>query len=130
MLCPLPAGRRSVGRKFKVKVFKVKRNADGGTDKYKARYLAKGFTQIEGIDFQETFAPTAKPESVRLVLAQAAQDDAVLWHMDVKSAYLQSGVEEDIYVQQPPGYEQSGSRRGNAVLSLKEESVWFKTGGA
>ncbi len=85
-------------------VYKVKYGADGQVDKYKARYVAKGFAQIEGLDFFETYAPTCKPETFRILLGVAAQKDLHLNQMDVKSAYLHSPIEEEIYLEQPEGF--------------------------
>ena len=84
-------------------VYKVKYGANGQIDKLKARYLAKGYAQIEGLDFFDTFAPTCKPETFRILLAIAAQNDLHLGQMDVKSAYLHSKIEEEIYMEQPRG---------------------------
>ena len=69
-------------------VYKVNYSADGDVDKYKARYVAKGFAQVEGLDFFETYAPTCKPETFRTLLAVATQKGSELRQMDVKSAYL------------------------------------------
>ena len=71
-------------------VFKRKTKSEGSLDKYKARYVAKGFNQIKGLEFHETLAPTAKPESLRTILALAAKSGAELHQLDVKSAYLHS----------------------------------------
>ena len=67
-------------------VYKVKTKADGSLDKNKARYVAKGFKQIEGTDFSEKFAPTSKPKTFRLILSLAAKENFILRQMDVKSA--------------------------------------------
>ena len=85
-------------------VYKVKYGANGQVDKLKARYLAKGFAQIEGLDFFDIYAPTCKPETFRILLATAAQKDLQLGQMDVKSAYLHSNIEEEIYLEQPEGF--------------------------
>ena len=85
-------------------MFKVKTNADGEIERYKARLVAKGFSQVEGIDYTETFAPVAKYGSIRCVLALAAQLDLEVHQMDVKTAFLNGDLEEEIYMRQPPGY--------------------------
>ena len=126
VLTSLPKGRKSVGGKW---VFRVKRNSDGSVDKYKARYVAKGFTQIEGLDYHDTFAPTSKPETIRLLLALAAQKDATLWLMDVKAAFLQATVDEEIYVDQPPGFEQLDSKGEKLYCRLKKSLYGLKQAG-
>ena len=73
-------------------VYKVKYSADGEVDKYKARYVAKGFAQVEGLDFFETYAPPCKPETFRTLLAVATQKGLELRQMDLKSAYLHSEI--------------------------------------
>jgi hypothetical protein len=67
--------------------------------------VAKGFTQIEGLDFGETYAPVARLESIRILLAFAAHHDFKLFQMDVKSAFLNGPLSETVYVEQPPGFE-------------------------
>ena len=75
-------------------VYKVKYSTDGEVDKYKAKYVAKGFVQVEGLDFFETYVPTCKPGTFR-------QKGLELRQMDVKSAYLHSEIEDKIYLEQP-----------------------------
>ena len=82
-------------------MYKVKYGENGQVDKLKARYVAKGYAQIEGLDFFNTYAPTCKPKTFRILLAVAAQKDPHLGHMDVKLAYLHSKIEEEIYLEQP-----------------------------
>ena len=86
-------------------VNKLKTKADGSLEKYKARYIAKGFKQIEGTDYSETFAPTSKPETFRLIFSLAAKENFILRQMDVKSAYLHPKIEEESYLEQPSGFE-------------------------
>lgn len=95
----LPIGQRDIGLKW---VFKVKKNSDGDGVKHKARLVAKGYLQQQGIDFEEVFAPAAMMETVRLLVALAAQEGWRLHHMDVKSAFLNRDLEEEVYVSQPP----------------------------
>jgi hypothetical protein len=73
-----------------------------------SRYIAKGFAQVEGLDFSDTYAPTCKPETFRILLAIAAQKDLHLGQMDVKSAYIHSTIEEEIYLEQPEGFVKQG----------------------
>ena len=71
----------------------------------KARLVAQGFTQIEGLDFWETYAPVSRLESIRILLAYAAHHDFKLYQMDMKSAFLNGPLSELVYVEQPPGFE-------------------------
>ena len=71
----------------------------------KARLVAKGYSQEEGIDFYETFAPVARLEAIRIFLAYVAHANFKVYQMDVKSAFLNGELEEEVYVQQPPGFE-------------------------
>ncbi|XP_073351834.1 uncharacterized protein [Aegilops tauschii subsp. strangulata] len=104
-LVDLPSGHNAIGLKW---VFKVKKDSQGAVVKHKARLVAKGFVQQQGIDFEEVFAPVARMESVRLLIALAAQESWSLHHMDVKSAFLNGDLEEEVYVQQPTGFVKKG----------------------
>jgi hypothetical protein len=84
-------------------VFKLKRDEVGAIIKHKARLVARGFLQREGIDFDDAFALVARMESVRLLLSLAAQEGWCVHHMDVKSAFLNGDLKE-VYVHQPPGF--------------------------
>ena len=86
-------------------VFKTKRGPDGEVNRFKARLVAQGFLQLEGIDYKEVFAPVVRYDSVRTVLAIANQLDLELHQMDVKCAFLNGHLEEEIYMTQPEGYE-------------------------
>jgi hypothetical protein len=112
-LVDLPRGHRPIGVKW---VFKLKRDELGEVIKHKARLVAKGYVQRQGIDFEEVFAPVARMESVRVLLCLAAQFNWVLRHMDVKSAFLNSELSEEVYVLQPPGFIKKGDER--KVLKL------------
>jgi hypothetical protein len=85
-------------------VFKLKRNGDGQVVNHKARLVAKGYVQKEDVNFSEVFAPVARLESVRLLLAITAHHSWEVHHMDVKSGFLNGDLKEVIYVQQPPGF--------------------------
>ena len=90
-------------------IYKIKNDADGSIEKYKARFMALGFSQKEGIDYEknyeENFAPVAKYTSIRSVLALAAVMKWKIHQMDVKTAFLNGVVEEEVYVEQPLGFE-------------------------
>jgi hypothetical protein len=100
-LADLPHGHRAITLKW---VFKLKRDEAGAIVKHKARLVARGFLQQEGIDFDDAFAPVARMESVRLLLALSAQQGWHVHHMDVKSAFLNDDLKEEVYVHQPPGF--------------------------
>ena len=76
-----------------------------GAKTFKARFVAKGYSQVRGIDFQETFAPTSNLTSLRVLLQMAAQHDLVLHQMDVKIAYLNAPIDCEIYIDQAEGFE-------------------------
>jgi hypothetical protein len=99
-LADLPRGHSVITLKW---VFKLKRDAAGVIIKYKARLMARGFVQREDIDFDDTFAPVAQMESVRLLFTLAAHKGWRVHHMDVKSAFLNGDLKEEVYVHQPPG---------------------------
>jgi hypothetical protein len=94
-LADLPRGHSAITLKW---VFKLKRDEAGAIVKHKARLVARGFVQREGIDFDDTFAPVARMESVRLLFALAAWEDWRVHHMDIKSAFLNSDLNEEVYV--------------------------------
>ena len=89
-------------------VYRIKYNQHGEIDKYKARLVAKGFAQQEGIDYEETFAPTTKWNTILLTLALASHKGWKVHQMDVKSVFLNGDLQEDVYMQQPPGFEIEG----------------------
>ena len=98
-------------------VYKVKRDKHGAIVKHKARLIARGFVQHEGIDFEEVFAPVARMESVRLLLALAAAKDWRIHHLDVKLAFLNGELAEMIFVRQPLGFAVKGAE--HRVLRLR-----------
>ena len=94
-LVDLPDGRKAVENKW---IFKRKTDADGNVTVYKARLVAKGFRQIQGVDYDETFSRVVKLKSVRILLAIAAYFDYEIWQMDVKTAFLNGDIEEELYM--------------------------------
>jgi hypothetical protein len=82
----------------------LKKNEAGEVVKHKAQLVARGFVQQAGIDFDEAFAPVARMESIRLLLALVAQEGWPVHHMDVKSTFLNGELKEEVYVKQPPGF--------------------------
>jgi hypothetical protein len=86
-------------------VFRNKQDEHGVVTRNKARLVAQGFTQMEGLDFGETYAPVARLESIRILLAYATHYNFKLYQMDVKSPFLNGPIFELVYVEQPPGFE-------------------------
>ncbi|GJV72800.1 putative ribonuclease H-like domain-containing protein [Tanacetum coccineum] len=101
-LVDLPHGKRAISTKW---VYRNKKDERGIMIRNKARMVAQGYTQEEGIYYNEVFAPVARIEAIRLFLAYASFKDFVVYQMDVKSAFLYGKIEEEVYVCQPPGFE-------------------------
>uniref|UniRef100_A0A2N9GQ59 Uncharacterized protein n=1 Tax=Fagus sylvatica TaxID=28930 RepID=A0A2N9GQ59_FAGSY len=125
-LVDLPPEKSVVGCKW---VFKIKTRSDGSIERYKARLVAKGFTQEYGIDYEETFAPVARLSSVRTLLAVAASRQWKLFQMDVKNAFLNGDLSEEVYMQPPPGLSHPPDkvcRLRRALYGLKQAPrAWF-----
>ena len=100
-LTKLPPGRKIVGSKW---VFKIKHDEHGEAARYRCRLVAKEYTQAQGIDYQETFAPVARFGSIRTLLATTAQQDMHVHQMDVQTTFLNGKLDEDIYMCQPEGF--------------------------
>jgi hypothetical protein len=122
-LCELPPGRKAIGNTW---VFKIKYDESGNPARYKARFVSQGFSQMPGIDFFETTSPVVKMVCVRTVLALANQQGWILENMDFDTAFLQSPVEEEIYVRQPKGYEIDGTDGRTLVCRLKKSLYGLK----
>nr|XP_017251133.1 PREDICTED: uncharacterized mitochondrial protein AtMg00810-like [Daucus carota subsp. sativus] len=120
-LTDLPEGHKSIGVKW---VYKTKTNQDGEVEKYKARLVAKGYKQRYGIDYDEVFAPVARVDTIRLLTAIAAQNEWKIFQMDVKSAFLNGYLEEEVYIEQPQGYVQKGQE--DKVYRLKKALYGLK----
>ena len=101
VLVDLPRGVRVIGTRW---IFRNKRDERGIVIRNKARLVAQGYTQEEGIDYEEVFAPVARIEAIRLFLAYASFMNFTVYQMDVKSAFLYGTIEEEVYVSQPPGF--------------------------
>lgn len=124
-LCTLPKGKRAVGGRW---VFTVKESPDQ-SEIFKARYVAKGYSQLEGIDYKETFSPTASMTSVRILIQKAAQDNLVLHQMDVKTAYLHAPMDCEIYMEQPEGFEEESKTNEHLVCKLNKSLYGLKQSG-
>lgn len=116
-----PEGRKVIGVKW---VFKTKFNADCSINKYKARLVVKGYAQIYGVDYSETFAPVARLDTIRFLLAVSAQKSWKVFHLDVKSAFLNGVLQEEIFVEQPKGFEKQGEE--HKVYLLKKALYGLK----
>jgi hypothetical protein len=105
-------------------LFKIKHAADGSIEKYKARFVARGFSQKEGIDYEETFAPVARYTSIRTIIALAAKMKWTLHQMDMKTTFLNGVIEEEVYIEQPQGFEVEDMR--SHVCRLKKALYGLK----
>ena len=105
-------------------MFKIKRGADGTIDRFKARLVAQGYSQQPGVDYNEVFAPVARYNSIQSVLAIANQLDLEVHQMDVKSAYLNGKLDEEIYMRQPDGY--VDTKRLDMVYMLRKSLYRLK----
>lgn len=127
-LMPLPPNRSVIGCKW---VFRVKENADGTINKYKARLVEKGYDQCQGLDFHETFSPVVKPATIRTMLSIALTFNWKIFQIDVNNAFLNGILKEEVFMQQPPRFEHSNPtlvcRLNKAIYGLKHDPrAWFE----
>ncbi|KAK9077208.1 hypothetical protein SSX86_005544 [Deinandra increscens subsp. villosa] len=128
-LVDAPADAKPIGVKW---LYKTKFNEKGEIDKFKARLVVKGYAQEKGVDYEEVFAPVARWDTIRTMLAVAAQNKWVIYQLDVKSAFLHGELEETVYVNQPQGFIKKGEEHKvyklkRALYGLKQAPrVWFK----
>jgi hypothetical protein len=124
-LTELPQGREPVGGRW---VYTIKEGGTGGKT-YKARYVAKGYSQVEGIDYYETFAPTANLLSIRVLMQLAVQHNLILHQMDVKTAYLNAPLDCEIYMEQAEGFHVNSTSDRKLVYKLNKALYGLKQSG-
>jgi hypothetical protein len=126
-LSDLPDGRIPISCKW---VLTLKRDLDGKVIRFKARLVARGFTQTPGVDYKETFASVVKFSSIRMILAFAAQKGLTVYQVDVKSAFLNGSLEESIYMEQPSEFDDGSGHVLDllrALYGLKQASrAWYQ----
>lgn len=126
-LVPLPAGKQPIGSKW---VFRMKYNADGSLNRHKARLVEKGFHQVPGFDFSETFSPVVKPITIRVVLSHALTCGWPIRQLDINNAFLNGIIHEEVFMQQPEGFQQGGShivcKLNKSLYGLRQAPhAWF-----
>jgi hypothetical protein len=120
-LVPRPNNKNVIGKKW---VFRNKLNEYGQVTRNKARLISKGYAQIEGIDFEETFNQVARMEAIRLLLSYACSKNVKVYQMDVKSSFLNEEFEEEVYIEQPEGFQ--FSENTDHVCKLKKALYGLK----
>ena len=105
-------------------VYRIKRRADGTVDRYKARLVAKGFKQMYGIDYEDTFSPVVKIATIRTVLAISVSRGWKVRQLDVKNAFLHGVLEEEVYMKQPPGFEDPHAPH---YICKLDKALWVET---
>lgn len=124
-----PKNRKVIGVTW---IFRTKLNFDASINKFKDRLVVKGFSQVYRVDFLETFAPVARHDTIRLLIALAAKEKWLIWHLDIKSAFLNGTISENIYVNQREGFVEPGKedkvcKLTKALYGLKQAlRAWYE----
>ena len=127
-LVELSRGIKTIGCKW---IFKTKHDSKGNVERYKARLVAKGYTQKEGINYEETFSPVSKKDSLRIVMALVTHFDLELHQMNVKIAFLNGDLHEEVYMDQLEGFQDKGKEHmvyklKKSIYDLKQTSKqWY-----
>jgi hypothetical protein len=127
-IVPRPEGKSMIDSRW---LYKVKHATDGNIEKFKAQFVARGFSQKEGVDYEETFAPVARYTSIRFIMSLASVFGWHLYQMDVKTTFLNGLIEEEVYINQPRGFEVHGHethvcRLKKALYGLKQAPhAWY-----
>ena len=100
-----------------------------GEEKYKARFVAKGYSQIPDVDYHETFSPTARVTSIRMLMQLVTQENLIVHQMDVKTAYLNAPIDCELYVEQPEGFKQESKNGVELVCKLQKSLYGLKQRG-
>ncbi|CAM8900210.1 unnamed protein product [Rhodiola kirilowii] len=120
ILVDLPPGHKALGNKW---IFRKKMKVDGNNDKFKARLVIQGFRQKYGMDYFDTYAPVARISTIRLLIALASIPKLLIHQMDVKIAFLNGDLEEEIYMKQPEGFVVTGQEHKFSMKDMGEAEV-------
>ena len=119
-IVPLPKGKKAVQSRW---VYSLKNDPDGNII-HKARFVAKGFAQVAGIDYTDTFSPTAKMSTIRILMQFAAEHELSVHQLDVKTAYLNAPIDCEVYLRQPEGYSVPSNNENEVLVWKLNKSIY------